>query len=79
VRAWLEAIQKARRRRNVERTLAGPYARGRWTFTIRQDDEYLRIYMPYALGGVIALSPRTAERILREIKDREFQRALATR
>ena len=76
MRAIMRRIRAARRRRAVERTLAGLNRRGVWTHTIRQDGEYQRVYMEY-LGGLIALSPRTAERYLDGMVDREFRRALA--
>jgi len=78
MRRWLKVIRAARRRRAVERILAGLHARGQMVLAVREQDVYTRIYVPSAYG-VMAISPGTAARHLRAIEDREFERALAAR
>jgi len=78
VRAWLMALKAARQRRAVERVLAGLHARGQMILAVQIDGAYRRIYVPAAYG-IMVLSPRTAERHLRAMELREFERALAVR
>lgn len=78
MRAWVEAIQKARQRRAVERTLAGLHARGQMILAVQVDGDYRRIYVPGAYG-IMVLSPRVAARHLQAMEMREFKRAIAAR